>query len=352
MALELSNPNRNFITAGLRRALHRFVLVVAALTLCAGVPAEHAVAAPLAAGVSASVAPGQKPHSVAVGFYLTRISEISQKDGTFDFDGWFWFRWKGDGPDPTKTFELVNGRIESAVPTEVQEDQGFHYAQLRVHAKIFHVFDVRQYPLDDHVLPIIVEDSTRQSAFLQLEPDQGSGIDPSVALEGWSVAFDGAKVNEHRYQTNYGFRTLGDKGSDFSRLTFFVTLARQSSFLSLLKLFWVTALALLLSIGAFFVHSSDLDARFGLALGAIFAACANTLSLSADLPDTPILTLAEQIDMLTVLAIFLTIFISIFSLRLRYAGRPHSAERLDHTSAVVVAVGYLAALALILFFRL
>jgi hypothetical protein len=88
------------------------------------------------------------------------------------------------------------------------------------------------------------------------------------------------------------------------------------------------------------VRSNDLDARFGLGLGAIFAASANTIAVGEQLPSTPFLTVAEQVNMLTVLLIFIVIFVSIISLRLRYVGRDLAAERLDFTCAGVLAVLY------------
>ena len=334
IAILLSTPRR--FRAGLCSALFFLASLLSAPLNAVATPSDsHAP----------SIHPTPPPEAVAVGFYLNRISELSQKDGMFDIDAWFWFRWKNGSIDPTKTFEIVNGRIESSVPTEVLNDQGFKYTQIRVHAKIFHVFDVHRYPLDDHALPIIVEDSTSQASLLQLHPDEGSMVDPSVSVEGWTVDFRGVKAADHVYPTTYGYRSLGEKGSDFSRLTFTVGLARQNTFLSLMKLFWVSILALLLSIGACFVRSNDLDARFGLGLGSIFAASANTIAVSANLPDTPLLTLAEQINMLTVLYIFISIFISIISLRLRYADRPEAAERLDFASAFVLSLFYAITLA-------
>ena len=278
--------------------------------------------------------------SVAVGFYLNRIAAVSHKEGTFDIDAWFWFRWKTGTIDPTQTFEIVNGNITSKSPTEILNDGDYKYSSIRVQATLFQKFDVSRYPLDNHTLSIIIEDSTNQSALLALVPDDGSLIDPQVSLEEWRVSYGGVKQVEHTYPTTYGFRSLGEASSKFSRLTFQIQLTREHAFLSVMKLFWVSFLALLLAIGACFVRSNDLDARFGLGLGAIFAASANTLAVSGNLPDTPSLTLAEQINMLTVLVIFVTIFVSIISLRLRYAHRDKAAERLDFACAGTLVVMY------------
>ena len=144
------------------------------------------------------------------------------------------------------------------------------------------------------------------------------------------VNFQGVKASTHVYPTKYGYRFLGEKGSEFSRLTFKIGLKRHNNFITLNKLFRVSILTLLLAIGACFVCSNDLDARFG--LGSIFAAAANTITVNMNLPDTPLLTLAEQINMITVVYIFR----SIVSLRLRYSERPADADRLDIASVFVI----------------
>ena len=43
---------------------------------------------------------GAPPAEVAMGAYLLRLSNVSQKDGTFNVDMWVWFRWKGDDLKP------------------------------------------------------------------------------------------------------------------------------------------------------------------------------------------------------------------------------------------------------------
>ncbi len=314
------------------RSLPRMIVVLCALCLTA-----FAADPRYAWGEEAQPA---KPQEVAVGLYLNRLVRISHKEGTFDIDAWIWFRWKGGDIDPRKTFEVVNGQMESVTPTEIVYDGGYKYDSVRVQGTIFQNFDVARYPLDNHNLSVVVEDSTNQAPLLRYLPDEGSGIDPQADVEGWKVGFQGVVPTEHTYPTTYGFRSLGEGSSKFSRLTFKISLTREHNFLSLLKLFWVSFLALLLAIGSCFVRSNDLDARFGLGLGAIFAASANTIAVSENLPDTPVLTLAEQVNMLTVMIIFATIFVSIVSLRLRYAGRDGAAERLDMWCAGALVVLY------------
>jgi|688.fasta_scaffold09412_7 hypothetical protein len=286
----------------------------------------------------------QGKKAVQVGFYLNRISEVSHKDGTLNIDAWLWFRWQDKEMTPFSTFELVNGEIEERSATEVIEDDGYQYSSVRMRAKVFQPFDVERYPFDNHTIGLAIEDSNSEFELMEYLPDQGSMIDPSVSLHGWNVKLKGVSSSPHSYPTNYGFRSLGSNTSTYSRFLVELDLIRHESLVTVVKLFWVSYLALILAVGACFVKSSDLDARFGLGLGAIFAASANTIAVSAELPDTPIITLAEQINIVTVVAIFFTIFLSIVSLRLRHAGREQAAEILDFSGAGSVAILYVAAL--------
>jgi hypothetical protein len=153
-------------------------------------------------------------------------------------------------------------------------------------------------------------------------------LDPSVRVSGWKIAMQPAVVEDHTYATNYGLRSAGADASNYSRLTFAVSLDR-TSYGPLFKSFWISALAVLLGLLAFLIKSDDLDARFGMGVGSIFAASANAFVITGALPPTTAVTLAEQINLIAVGVIFIAVFLSIFSLRLRYKGREEASLRMD-----------------------
>ena len=61
---------------------------------------------------------------------------------------------------------------------------------------------------------------------------------------------------------------------------------------------------------------SDLDARFGMGVGALFAVAASAFVVSASLPDSASLTVADKMHMVALGFIFLTLLLSAFCLRL------------------------------------
>lgn len=300
---------------------------------------EPADPAPLLEGVEAQV---DTLTLVQVGIYVMRITEVSQHDGTFEVDAWTWFRWQGADVRPHEGFELVNGSIHEREVNDVIDDGGFNYAAVRIHATVFHAFDVREFPFDDHVLTIEFEDSNLEYANQRYVVDQGIALDPAVSVEGWSVRLGRPHAEEHVYPTTYGYRALASTTSGYSRFIVPIELHRNGV-TPLLKLFWVSYLAVILGLLAFRVRSNDLDARFGLGTGSIFAASANVFVVSEQLPSTTHLTLAEQVNLLAVGCIFVSVFLSIASLRLRYAGREEASEKLDRRALATLATLYVLA---------
>ena len=286
---------------------------------------------------------------VQVGAYILRLSNVSPQNGAFDVDMWLWFRWKGSDVRPDKNFEIVNGVISSRSDTQIEDDGGFNYATVRVQATIFHDFDLRRFPLDNHVISIEMEDAELNNAQLTYVPDEGIALDPSVRVSGWKIALQPTKVEKHVYATNYGLRSAGTAASDYSRLTLAVSLDR-TSFGPLFKSFWISALAVLLGLLAFLIKADDLDARFGMGVGSIFAASANAFVITGTLPPTTAVTLAEQINLIAVGIIFISVFVSIYSLRLRYKDKEAASLALDTWAMWALGVIYLVLNFLVLVF--
>ncbi len=286
---------------------------------------------------------------VAVGAYILRLSNVSPQNGSFDVDMWLWFRWKGTDVRPDQTFEIVNGVISSRSDAQVEDDGGINYATVRVQATIFHDFDVRRFPLDNHIITLQMEDAELNNSQLTYSADTGTGIDPAVHVSGWKVAMQPSAVETHVYDTDYGLRSAGKEASNYSRLTFAISLDR-TSVAPLFKSFWISALAVLLGLLAFLIKADDLDARFGMGVGSIFAASANTFVITGSLPPTTAVTLAEQINLIAVGIIFVAVFVSIWSLRLRYKDREEDSLKLDMRALWVLGLIYLILNALALAF--
>lgn len=316
------------------RQLYRALLTAVILTVLTlfGAATQAQTTTNESAGVVADAVAVATTHTnVSVGAYVQRLSNVSPQNGTLDVDMWLWFRWKGVDVRPDESFEFVNGVINSRSEGVVQADGDMNYVSVRVQATIFHDFDVRRFPLDNHVIDFYMEDTVLDDAQLTFTIDDGIGLDPAVRVSGWKVALQPTTVATHEYPTNYGLRSAGPDASKYSRVTFSITLDR-TSYGPLFKSFWISALAVLLGLLAFLIKSDDLDARFGMGVGSIFAASANAFVITDVLPPTTAVTLAEQINLIAVGVIFVAVFLSIFSLRLRYRGHEDKSLKMDRVA--------------------
>jgi hypothetical protein len=287
------------------------------------------------------------PAEVHVGIYVNRITEVSLKSNHFDVDFWIWFRWLGDTLSPLDTFDLVGGSIQSRSGEVKGESKEFHYAAVRVNAEVTQFFDVTRFPFDDHTLRIAIEDTKAEAHALVYVPDvANSGVAPDVQVPGWAVSAAAAEVAPHGYATNYGDISLptGD-ASQYSRFVLPVEL-RRSGAGYFAKLFFGLFIAVGIALLALHIKPTDLDPRFGLPVGAIFAAVGSLYVTSSILPDTNTMTLSDRLHILAFVTIFLTLVESTIALKLWGAGNEEGAKKLDRVCFRAFAILFLGGAAI------
>lgn len=108
-----------------------------------------------------------------------------------------------------------------------------------------------------------------------------------------------------------------------------------------LKMFIALFGAVGVAILVFFIKPTDVDPRFGLGVGALFAVIANTYVTSSLVPDIGTMTLADMVNDVGVVVIFLTLLQSTISLYLYdRKGKVALSRLFDRVSFVVLLAGY------------
>ncbi len=293
-----------------------------------------------------------EPTVVTTGIYINQIHELNLKENFFVVDAFVWFRWKGD-IKPTESFSFIDGRIESKVESGVRQlPGGITYASYRVVVKITKYWDVRQYPLDRHTLTIAFEEDKEDVNTIRYEPDtENSNIGPSVKMPGFVLTYAGATAGNAAYHSNFGDTSLPThNASEYTRLTTSIGLTREGStyFAKLFFALWVAAAIAFLS---FFVKPTNVDPRFGLGVGAIFAAIASEYTVSSGLPEIGAATLADRLHVVAYAAIFITLAQSTVSLWLFEKGHEARSQRTDRQFSIGLPVLYALANILVIAFR-
>lgn len=270
-----------------------------------------------------------KPTEVLVGIYVDRILELSVKQVGWTVEFYLWFRWRGLEPKSFEGFLIVDGTADSS-ELEVDETiNGERYQRFRVVAKITKFFDVSRFPCDDHLLTIGIEHPAFQRHEVIFVADkENSSISSRVSVPAYRLQPPVVLEKPHSYKTTRGDPRLppGTK-STYSQLRMGIGIERQGWGLYL-KMFQFLFIAVLLAHLAFFIRPIEVDPRFGLGVGALFAAVANAYVISSLVPDSGILALADVINGVGIAVILLTIVQSTISLWL-FSVR--GDEALSHT---------------------
>ena len=286
-----------------------------------------------------------QPAQVVVGSYVTKVQDVSFKDNKYALDFYLWFRWKAEGAladyKPIESFELINGKIENKSSVVEKKIGDLNYASVRVSATISETWDLKQFPFDSHRLQVHLEDSAHGTDDLVFVPDtKNSRLGDELNLAGWVLADYKGTVTNKVYQSNYGDTSLpSDARSEYSRYSLSMDMDR-TTFGTAWKLLSTVLAATAVAFVAFMVKPSDLDPRFGLGVGALFAVAASAFVVSSSVPDSGVMTIADEVHMVAIGFIFLSLLQSAFALKWEVSGREADAVKLDHWSLIVFPTLY------------
>lgn len=294
-------------------------------------------------GGSREAGHGPKGAVVKVGAYLDRIVNVSVRDTSWTADFFLWFVWRGRDFHPGDTFRVVDGEISKRekIKEEVLPD-GSIYALYQVEAKVTKFFDISRFPADDHVMTLRIEDAQHDETKLHFAADTAtSGISSRVGVPGYKIGSFSAAVHSHAYRSTHGDPRLPTSYRvRYSQFIYGIPIARDGAGFYL-KLFQGLFAAVAIAILAFFIKPTDVDPRFGLGVGAFFAAIANCYITASLLPGTSQASLADTVNSVGIFVIFLTLVQSTIALYVYdIQDNPALARKFDKASALIVPPAY------------
>jgi len=99
--------------------------------------------------------------------------------------------------------------------------------------------------------------------------------------------------------------------------------------------------AFLIAYVCFYIHADNIDSRFGLSVGSLFAAIGNKYIIDSALPESNSFTLVDILHGLTLFFIFLVVTSSAWALYLVKKNKLGQANRFDMITAQVLLVLYI-----------
>lgn len=293
---------------------------------------------------AAALPAGANPVRVKAGIYIDRIVELSVREASWTVDFYAWFRWNGTAVNPGENFQIVDGSIESKVKADEFVNGDDRYVLYRVIGKLTKFFDVARFTRDDHVLTINIEtpDSERHE-LLFVADKESSGLSSRVRVPGYTTYRQALLEKPHGYRSTHGDpRVPAGTEKVLSQLRMGVWIQREG-----LGFYFKMFVALFVGVGiallAFFIKPTEVDPRFGLGLGALGAVIVNTYVTSSLVPDTGVMTLADLVNQLGIVTIFLSLMQSAISLYLfERKGKEALSRLFDRVSFFVFLIGYTA----------
>jgi len=286
------------------------------------------------------------PAKVVVGTYVNKVQEVSFRDSRFAIDFYIWFRWKAEGAlkdyKPLDSMELINGRVDNKSSVVEKVVNGENYASARITATIFKTWGLETFPFDNHQVRVHLEDSQYFADDLTFEPDRkNSRLGDEMSLPGWRLTDFSLEAVPKTYNTNYGdLSAATDAQSTYSRLSFGMTMWRDG-WGTAVKLLSTVVFATLVAFVVFGIKPSDVDPRFGLGVGALFAVAASAFVVASTQPDSGVLTIADEMHIIAMGFIFASVVQSAFCLKWDEAGLEDRYKKVDFWSMIIFPLLFL-----------
>ena len=257
--------------------------------------------------------------SVSFGLYIIDIYNLKMQDNELAIDFYPFFCYRNSNTDPAAFMEIVNAKEFEKSGEYFEEKSSCFYQTMKVKSVIKKNWDVAKFPFDKHTVEIVIEDIARDVTKVVFIPDAtNSTIDKKVKIAGWDILGSRVEVVTNMWESTYGDPDIapGDFAK-YSRFIFSFDLQRaDGGWGTFLKTFVGLFIAVMIAFVTLFVRPEDLDPRFGLSVGALFAALASQYVISSVLPETPTQTLVDILHNVSYVFIFLCVGESAMSLKI------------------------------------
>ncbi|MBL0358659.1 MAG: hypothetical protein IPP72_18140 [Chitinophagaceae bacterium] len=276
------------------------------------------------------------PDTVKTGIYITSIHDIDFKQKEYTIALWLWLKYKNKDFDFSKNLEIPQAKsVEKSFYT-VDTSNGRVYMLMKLQCVMKDSWKINNFPFDRQKLRLSFENSQYDSRSLVFAMDTlGNHYDPRFTLRGWNIDSFDIACGTRAYETTFGDESLSKPHVEYSAYKVKIGIKRDAG-----ELFWKMFLgmyvAFLISYICFYIHADNIDSRFGLSVGSLFAAIGNKYIIDSSLPESNSLTLVDTLHGITLLFIFLIVAASAYALRLVKQDKLKKANRFDMITAQVL----------------
>jgi hypothetical protein len=284
-----------------------------------------------------------EPDTVDVGAYVVSVHDINFHDKQYTIRFWLWFLYSNPDFDFSTQLDIPNAKNIDKPEIIVDSLEEKAWIIMKMKGVMKENWNVRDFPFDQQHLNVEIENTLFDNSNLIFRPDtKGSLFDKKEAIDGWTITRFSVSARENDYETGFGDSRPGHESSNFSQFLIQMDIERDAWGL-FLKIFSGMYIAFLISMISFTPHPSELEPRFGLPVGGLFAAVGNKYIIDSLLPESSSFTLVDTLHTLTFLSIFATLLVSAYVLHLHDNGKTEKAQSINKHWAKLVIGGYIVA---------
>ncbi len=290
-----------------------------------------------------------EPTPIYVGVYVFDVTKVDDESQSFNVDFHLSVRWRDPrlaNPNVDSggrqlnldqvwhpALDLLNQRdVSLRLPGVVRVDAegNVHYRQ-RFYGTLSSPLDLREFPFDQHVLPIHIISYTYGTQDVALTIDEArTGVLGEFSAAGWE--FETGETHIYTEQ----LRSLGEERA---RMTFEIIGRRDSGFY-----LWTAILPLSLIVmmawAVFWIDPDFLPAQIGLSTASVFTLIAFRLSLRLMLPPVSYMTRADQFLLGATLLVFLALGEAVATGGMAKNGQEAFAKKVDRQARWIYAVAF------------
>lgn len=282
----------------------------------------------------------QTPDTVRIGAFINDIYDINLGEKSFSAQFWVWFNYKKHELNPLESLEIPNAKSVENSLSFVEDKGGIIWASKKVNAVLKKDWDVRKFPFDEQQMNIELEESNLDaSQMIYIADTANTRFDTTLHVSNWTIERFEMTTKTKKYDTNYGDPTLS-ADSEYPHASINIYIKRNSWGL-FFSLFTGLYVAFFISSLVFFIDPIDVDPRFGLSVGALFAAVGNKYIVDSILPQSTAFTLVDKLHILTYILLLLCIVLSVISLRMWKNGHVERSRRFDRRAYFFIMPMYL-----------
>ncbi len=278
--------------------------------------------------------------TVRTGIYVTSIHDIDFKQKEYTIDLWLWLKYKNKAFDFLQNLEIPQAKTVSKSFSTIDSSDNRIYLLVKLQCVMKDTWKISHFPFDHQNLRFSIENSQYDYHSLVFAADTlGKHFDPRFVLPGWNIDSFTISADKKAYETAFGDETAPKPHTEYSSFKVKIGIQRAAG-----ELFWKMFLgmyvAFLIAYVCFYIHADNIDSRFGLSVGSLFAAIGNKYIIDSSLPESNSLTLVDILHGLTLLFIFLVVTASAWALYLVKKNKLSQANRFDMVTAQVLLVIY------------